>query len=183
MTGSLGDIMQESARAALSYMRNKCDLYGIDPTSLSQTELHIHVPAGGIPKDGPSAGITIAVALASFFTGIPVRRDVAMTGEVTLRGRVLPIGGVKEKILAARRAGVKEVILPKKNESNLIDLPDYVKDEMTMHFISDISEAIRIALAAEPQTTLTDSFTQEPFLPLFQVPQSGYASEAGTTQA
>jgi ATP-dependent Lon protease len=178
MTGSLGDIMQESARAALSYMRNTCDLYGIDSTLLSQTELHIHVPAGGIPKDGPSAGITIAVALASFFTGIPVRRDVAMTGEVTLRGRVLPIGGVKEKILAARRAGVKEVILPKKNESNLTDLPDYVKDGMTIHFISDISEAIGIALVAEPQSNLTDSFTQEPFLPLFQAPQPGYAPEA-----
>ncbi len=179
MTGSLGDIMQESARAALSYMRNTCDLYGIEQSVLSQTELHIHVPAGGIPKDGPSAGITIAVALASFFTGIPVRRDVAMTGEVTLRGRVLPIGGVKEKILAARRAGVKEVILPKKNESNLIDLPDYVKDEMIIHFVTDISEAIRIALVSEPQAAGTGFFTEEPFLPFFQDAQPEYAPEVG----
>ncbi|MGO9121162.1 MAG: endopeptidase La [Desulfomonilaceae bacterium] len=179
MTGSLGDIMQESARAALSYMRTACDLYGIEQSLLSQTELHIHVPAGGIPKDGPSAGITIAVALASFFTGIPVRRDVAMTGEVTLRGRVLPIGGVKEKILAARRAGVKEVILPKKNESNLIDLPDYVKDEMIIHFVTDISEAVRIALVSEPQAAGTGFFTEEPFLPFFQNAQSEYAPEIG----
>ena len=146
---------------------------------LSQTELHIHVPAGGIPKDGPSAGITIAVALASFFTGIPVRRDVAMTGEVTLRGRVLPIGGVKEKILAARRAGVKEVILPKKNESNLIDLPDYVKDEMIIHFVTDISEAVRIALVSEPQAAGTGFFAEEPFLPSFQNAQPEYAPELG----
>jgi ATP-dependent Lon protease len=160
-------------------MRNTCDLYGIEQSQLSQTDLHIHVPAGGIPKDGPSAGITIAVALASFFTGIPVRRDVAMTGEVTLRGRVLPIGGVKEKILAARRAGVKEVILPKKNESNLIDLPDYVKNEMIIHFVTDISDAVRIALVSEPQTHGTGFFTDEPLLPFFQNPHPEYAPEIG----
>ncbi|HTY25618.1 MAG TPA: endopeptidase La [Desulfomonilaceae bacterium] len=179
MTGCLGEVMQESARAALSYMRNSCDIYGIDETRLSQTDLHIHVPAGAIPKDGPSAGITIAVALASFFTGIPVRRDVAMTGEVTLRGRVLPIGGVKEKLLAARRAGVREVILPKKNEPNLVDLPDYVKEEMTIHFITDIGEAIRIALAHEPRSRDADLFDEQPILPLFHTQQPEYVLEAG----
>ncbi len=101
MTGSLGEVMQESAKAALSYLRNTCHVFGINEQLLSETDLHIHVPAGAIPRTDPSAGITIAVALASFFTGIPVRRDVAMTGELTLRGRVLPIGGVKEKLLAA----------------------------------------------------------------------------------
>jgi ATP-dependent Lon protease len=147
MTGSLGEIMQESAKAAWSYLRNNCDLFGINEDLLTQTDLHIHVPAGAIPKDGPSAGITIAVALASFFTGSPVRRDVAMTGELTLRGRVLPIGGVKEKLLAARRAGIREVILPKKNGLMLGDLPDYVRDGMTIHLIHDVKEAIEIALA------------------------------------
>jgi ATP-dependent Lon protease len=159
--------MQESAKAALSYLRTTCNLFGIDEQLLSQTDLHIHVPAGAIPKDGPSAGITIAVALASFFSGIPVRRDVAMTGELTLRGRVLPIGGVKEKLLAARRAGVREVILPKKNEAHLRDLPDYVKDGMTLHFISEVGDAIRIALSSEPGNCYSRMLTEQPILPLF----------------
>lgn len=167
MTGCLGDVMQESARAALSYLRNTCSLYGIDEKLLSRTDLHIHVPAGAIPKDGPSAGITIAVALASFFTGIPVRRDVAMTGEVTLRGRVLPIGGVKEKLLAARRAGVGTVILPKRNWSSLKDLPDYVREEMTIHLVNDADEAIRIALVEEPAVMCSPKFMDQPALPLF----------------
>ena len=178
MTGCLGDVMQESARAALSYLRNTCDIYGIEEQLLSQTDLHIHVPAGAIPKDGPSAGITIAVALASFFSGIPVRRDVAMTGELTLRGRVLPIGGVKEKLLAARRAGVREVILPKKNEAHLRDLPDYVKDGMTLHFISDVGDAIRIALSSELQTCYSGVFTQQPILPLFPQARPEYVLNA-----
>jgi ATP-dependent Lon protease len=178
MTGCLGDVMQESARAALSYLRNTCNLYGIEEQLLSQTDLHIHVPAGAIPKDGPSAGITIAVALASFFSGIPVRRDVAMTGELTLRGRVLPIGGVKEKLLAARRAGVREVILPKKNEAHLRDLPDYVKDGMTLHFISDVGDAIRIALSSELQTCYSGVFTQQPILPLFPEARPEYVLNA-----
>ncbi len=165
MTGCLGDVMQESARAALSYLRNTCNLLGIEEQLLSQTDLHIHVPAGAIPKDGPSAGITIAVALASFFSGVPVRRDVAMTGELTLRGRVLPIGGVKEKLLAARRAGVREVILPKKNEAHLRDLPDYVKDGMTLHFVSEVGDAIRIALASELQACCPDELNEQQILP------------------
>ena len=165
MTGCLGDVMQESAKAALSYLRNTCTQYGVSESTLSRTDLHIHVPAGSIPKDGPSAGITIAVALASFFTGIPVKRHVAMTGEVTLRGRVLPIGGVKEKLLAARRAGVREVILPKKNWSNVKDLPDYVKNDLVIHLVSGVDEAIRLALAREPKPESTQDMPEQFCLP------------------
>jgi ATP-dependent Lon protease len=174
MTGSLGDIMQESARAALSYLRTTCNIYGIDDDLLSQTDLHIHVPAGAIPKDGPSAGITIAVALASYFTGIPVRRDVAMTGELTLRGRVLPIGGVKEKLLAARRAQVKEVILPKKNQPSLKDLPEYVTEGMTIHFVSDVGEAICIALESVPTSCHVEDVQDQPILPFFACEAAEY---------
>ncbi|MFH1113042.1 MAG: endopeptidase La [Pseudomonadota bacterium] len=175
MTGSLGEIMQESARAALSYLKNTHTLYGIDPELLSQTDLHIHVPAGAIPKDGPSAGITIAVALASFFTGIPVRRDVAMTGELTLRGRVLPVGGVKEKLLAALRSQVREVILPQKNQAGLSDLPEYVTEGMTIHFVGDVHEAIRIALESIPGPLSCTEVPDQPYLPLFSSGQTGYA--------
>jgi len=165
MTGCLGDVMQESAKAALSYLRNACDMYGISDRTLSRTDLHIHVPAGSTPKDGPSAGITIVVALTSFFTGIPVKRNVAMTGEVTLRGRVLPIGGVKEKLLAARRAGVREVILPKKNWSNLKDLPDYVKEDLIIHLVNDVDEAIRLALVHEPASQICEDGPEQRMLP------------------
>jgi ATP-dependent Lon protease len=178
MTGCLGEVMQESARAALSCLRSQCQLYGLDDQSVSESDLHIHVPAGAIPKDGPSAGITIAVALTSFFTGIPVRRDVAMTGEVTLRGRVLAIGGVKEKLLAARRAGVREVILPKRNEPGLRDLPDFVKEGMTIHFVSDVGQAIRIALACESGHAWPDFSNEQPILPLFTEQPGSYALNA-----
>ncbi|MBI5568354.1 MAG: endopeptidase La [Desulfomonile tiedjei] len=175
MTGSLGEVMQESARAALTYLRQTSSVHGIDEQFLSQADLHVHVPAGAIPKDGPSAGITIAVALASFFTGIPVRRDVAMTGELTLRGRVLPVGGVKEKLLAARRAGVREVILPSRNEASLQDLPDYVKQDMTIHFINDVGEAIRFALVTEPATCYPVPLTDQSMLPAFNDQQQDVA--------
>jgi ATP-dependent Lon protease len=178
LTGSLGDVMQESARAALTYLRNTCSLHGIEEDFLAHADLHVHVPAGAIPKDGPSAGVTIAVALASFFTGIPVRREVAMTGELTLRGRVLPVGGVKEKLLAARRAGAREVILPSKNRSSLMDLPDYVKDGMTLHFCDDVGEAIRVALVSEPATCYHGSPAEQPILPLFAAPRQEIALEA-----
>ncbi len=174
MTGSLGDVMQESARAAISYLRSTCQVYGIEDRLLSETDLHIHVPAGAIPKDGPSAGITLCVALASFFTGIPVRRDVAMTGEITLRGRVLPIGGVKEKLLAARRAGVRKIILPKKNESSLSDLPDYVKQEMEIHLINEVGEAIRHALVEDLEAWRPREFLDQSILPLFSEEQPEY---------
>jgi ATP-dependent Lon protease len=177
MTGCLGDVMQESARAALSYLRNTCNLLGIDEDVLAKTDLHIHVPAGAIPKDGPSAGITIAVALASFFTGVPVRRDVAMTGELTLRGRVLPIGGVKEKLLAARRAGVREVILPKKNQAGLKELPDYVKEGMTVHFIDNVGEAIRIAVAGHGHACHPEGLLNQPILPFLPEQQVEYVAK------
>ncbi|MBI5251640.1 MAG: endopeptidase La [Desulfomonile tiedjei] len=178
MTGCLGEVMQESARAALSYLRYNCTDYGMDDQLLAESDLHIHVPAGAIPKDGPSAGITIAVALTSFFTGIPVRRDVAMTGEVTLRGRVLPIGGVKEKLLAARRAGVREVIIPKRNEPSLRDLPDFVKEGMRIHFVSEVGQAIRIALACESENVWPGGSVEQPILPLFPEQAGSYVLNA-----
>lgn len=168
MTGSLGDVMQESARAAMSYLRANSVLFGIDDGALSETDLHIHVPAGAIPKDGPSAGVTIAVAIASFLTGMPVRREVAMTGELTLRGRVLPVGGIKEKVLSARRAGVLEVILPEKNRSSLRDLPDYVLEEMKIHFVQNVGEAVAIALSDDAAAATCASLSDQPGLPLFE---------------
>ncbi len=178
LTGSLGEVMQESARAALTFLRNTCHIHGIDEAGLSDTDLHIHVPAGAIPKDGPSAGVTISVALTSFFTGIPVRREVAMTGEVTLRGRVLPVGGVKEKILAARRAGVREVILPEKNRSSLRELPDYVLDEMTIHFVGHVGEAIEIALVDQLEACRVNRWTEQPVLPFFGSGRADYVVKA-----
>nr|BAL53284.1 Lon protease [uncultured Aquificae bacterium] len=147
LTGSLGDIMKESAQAALSYIKSKAEDYGIDPDAFSNFDVHIHVPEGAVPKDGPSAGITIATALISLFTERPVRMDVAMTGEVTLRGRVLPVGGLKEKILAAKRAGIYQVILPEKNKDEVLeDLPEYVRDKMTLYFVSNLDEVFDLAL-------------------------------------
>src|SRR5205807_10517466 len=127
-TGLLGDVMKESAQAALSYARARARQLGIDPARFEKTDVHTPVPAGAIPKDGPSAGITMATALVSAFTGRKVRRDVAMTGEITLRGLVLPIGGVKEKLLAAHRAGIKTFLMPKKNKKDLVDVPQEVID-------------------------------------------------------
>src|SRR5581483_11697490 len=128
VTGQLGDVMKESAQIALSYVRSKADVLGIDPATLSKRRFHVHFPAGAVPKDGPSAGITMTAALVSLLTGRSVRKEVGMTGEVTLSGRVLPIGGVKQKVLAAHRAGLREVILPARNEADLDDVPEKVRD-------------------------------------------------------
>jgi ATP-dependent Lon protease len=147
LTGQLGEVMQESAQAALSYVRSRARDFGIRPKRFEKTDVHVHVPEGAIPKDGPSAGITIATALVSAFTGIPVRRDTAMTGEITLRGRVLPIGGLKEKILAAHRAGIQRVILPKKNQRDLVELPRREIRGMTLIFVETMEEVLRAALA------------------------------------
>ncbi len=146
LTGKLGEVMQESARAALSYLRSRVELFDIDPDFAEITDLHIHVPEGAIPKDGPSAGITMATALVSALTSIPVRRDIAMTGEITLRGKVLPVGGVKDKILAAHRAGIYEVIVPKDNDKDLDDIPAEVRDVIEVHFVESMDEVLQVAL-------------------------------------
>jgi len=147
LTGSLGEVMKESAQAALSYIKSKAEDYGINPEDFSNWDIHIHVPEGAVPKDGPSAGITIATAILSLLTNTPVRSDIAMTGEVTLRGRVLPVGGLKEKILAAKRAGIYEVILPEKNKEEVLeDLPAYVREKMTFHFVRDLDQVFELAM-------------------------------------
>ncbi len=147
LTGSLGDIMKESAQAALSYIRSNAEHFGIDPDVFPNIDIHIHVPEGAVPKDGPSAGVAIATALESLLTDRPVRMDIAMTGEITLRGRVLPVGGLKEKILAAKRAGIYEVILPEKNREEVLeDLPPYVREKMKLHFVSHLDEVFELSL-------------------------------------
>ncbi|HDZ83693.1 MAG TPA: endopeptidase La, partial [Nitrospirae bacterium] len=146
LTGQLGDVMQESAHAARSYIRSKAKFLGISNSMFSNNDIHIHVPAGAIPKDGPSAGITIATALASAFSGKPVRKSIAMTGEVTLRGNVLPIGGLKEKTLAAKRMGIKTVIIPKRNEKDLEDIPKYIKKDMQFIPVETMDEVLKYAL-------------------------------------
>ena len=147
LTGQLGDVMKESARAALSWLRTHAKEYSIDPDFFKNAEMHVHVPSGAIPKDGPSAGVTMATAMASVLTGRPVRGDIAMTGEITLSGRVLPIGGIKEKVLAARRAGIREVIVPKQNAKNVNeDLTPEVRKDLTIHLVSSIDEVLALAL-------------------------------------
>jgi ATP-dependent Lon protease len=146
LTGQLGDVMKESARAALTYAAGYAERMRIASDRLGSIEVHIHVPAGAIPKDGPSAGVAMSTSLVSAMTGKPVRRDVAMTGEITLRGRVLPIGGVKEKVLGAHRAGIKHVILPKENEPDLDDLPAEVREALTFSCVETLDEALKIAL-------------------------------------
>jgi ATP-dependent Lon protease len=150
LTGHLGEVMKESAQAALSYVRSRETLLGISPDIFSKMDIHIHVPAGAIPKDGPSAGITIATAIASILSSIPVRRDVAMTGEVTLRGRVLPIGGLKEKILAAKRAKLSTVILPKRNEKDLEEIPKHLLRGLQLVFAETMDDVIKAGLRHAP---------------------------------
>ncbi|MHB8481918.1 MAG: endopeptidase La [Nitrospiria bacterium] len=149
LTGQLGDVMKESAQAALSYIRSKGKELGINPDIFSKNDIHIHVPAGAIPKDGPSAGITMAASITSALTNIPVRKDVAMTGEVTLRGRVLPIGGLKEKILAAKAVGIKTIILPKRNEKDLEEIPKHIQKDLKLFFVENMDEVLNIALKRE----------------------------------
>lgn len=146
LTGQLGDVMKESAQAALSYIRNRATSLGIDPEIFRKSDIHLHIPAGAIPKDGPSAGITMATALASLLTGRPVKSDVGMTGEITLRGKVLPVGGIKEKVLAAARFGLKTVILPKNNEADLDDVPKTVREQLNFILVDTVDEVLAAAL-------------------------------------
>ncbi|MCP4686709.1 MAG: endopeptidase La, partial [Desulfobacterales bacterium] len=146
LTGQLGDVMKESATAALSFIRSSAKKLKIEEDYFKKHDIHIHVPAGAIPKDGPSAGVTMMTALTSLLTGRKVKKNLAMTGEITLRGQVLPVGGVKEKILAAHRAGIKTVILPKWNEKDMEDIPEKVKKEIEFHFVGKMRDVLKLAL-------------------------------------
>lgn len=164
LTGQLGDVMKESAQAALSYARSRARQLGIDPTRFEKTDIHVHVPAGAIPKDGPSAGVTMATALVSALTGREVRREVAMTGEITLRGKVLPIGGLKEKVLAAHRAGISTFVHPRKNEKDLDEIPGKVRRGLRMISVDDLDAVLAIAL--QPSSGQSDVKTEAPSLPV-----------------
>jgi ATP-dependent Lon protease len=155
LTGSLGDVMQESARAAVSYVRSRAEMFDADPSFHEKYDIHIHVPEGAIPKDGPSAGITMAASLFSAVTKIPVLKDVAMTGEITLRGKVLPVGGIKDKVLAAYRAGIQTIILSTENEKDLDDLPEEVRSKMEFHLVTNMDEVIKVAMEGVPPTAAT----------------------------
>jgi ATP-dependent Lon protease len=150
-TGKLGDVMQESTQAAMSVVRSRTKRLGIAHDFYEKNDIHIHFPEGATPKDGPSAGIAITTALVSILTGIPVRADVAMTGEITLRGEVLPIGGLKEKLLAAHRGGIKTVLIPQQNVKDLADIPENIKNKLEIHPVQWIDEVLALALASQPQ--------------------------------
>ena len=154
ITGKLGEVMQESIQAAASYVKSKAPQFGIEPPLFEKRDIHIHVPEGAIPKDGPSAGVAMCTSIVSVLTGIPVRKDVAMTGEITLRGRILPIGGLKEKLLAALRGGIKVVVIPKDNEKDLAEIPPNVKKGLKIIPVSRIEDVLSIALK-EPLQPIT----------------------------
>jgi ATP-dependent Lon protease len=152
ITGKLGEVMQESAQAAMSYVRSRAEALGLDKRFLETSDIHVHVPEGAIPKDGPSAGITMATALVSALCKVPVHRDLAMTGEITLRGRVLPIGGIKEKALAAHRGGIKRILIPRENAKDVREVPRKVRSELAIHLVDHMDEVLRDALAvADPE--------------------------------
>jgi ATP-dependent Lon protease len=152
LTGQLGDVMKESATAAVSWMRSNAVRLGIDPDKIAASDIHIHLPQGGIKKDGPSAGVALTTAVVSVFTKRPIRNDVAITGEIDLRGHALPVGGIKEKVLAAHRAGIKIVFLPERNKKDTIDIPDEVKAQLDLRYMSKIDDALAVALGDAPAT-------------------------------
>ncbi|HYV06188.1 MAG TPA: S16 family serine protease, partial [Blastocatellia bacterium] len=172
LTGKLGEVMQESARAALTCVRSRATELGISPDFHKKYDLHLHVPEGAIPKDGPSAGIAIATAMVSVLTNVAIRRDVAMTGEITLRGKVLPIGGVKEKLLAAHRAGITTIVLPKENGKDLVELPEDVKEALSIHQVEFVDEVWRIALE---DSTAAKSDVPVPSVPIWGQQPAGEA--------
>jgi ATP-dependent Lon protease len=147
LTGQLGDVMKESAQAALSYVKSHLDKLGIEKNIMEGHDIHIHVPAGAIPKDGPSAGVSMLAALVSLLTQRCVRPDVAMTGEITLRGLVLPVGGIKEKMLAAHRAGIKRIVLPERNDKDVVDVPEEIRQEMEISYVRSVADVLAAVLA------------------------------------
>lgn len=165
LTGQLGDVMQESARAARSYLWSHAEAMGLDISRFKRNGVHIHIPSGAIPKDGPSAGITMATALASVYVGKPVRTDTAMTGEISLSGLVLPIGGLKEKVLAAHRAGLKRIILPKTNEKDLKDIPEEVRQDLEFILVQNIHEVLQAAFEGGAAGTSETKGQQAPSAP------------------
>jgi len=178
ITGQLGDVMRESAMAALSFVRSRAKSLGIDPDFFSKYDLHVHVPAGAIPKDGPSAGVTMATALASLLTGRPVRGETAMTGEITLRGKVLPVGGIKEKVLAAKRAGIRTIILPMDNKKDLVDVPKEALDALTFHYVSTVDDVFANGLQPAPvEPPVTEGTSEEEITPAGDAP--GAKAEPG----
>ena len=162
LTGQLGDVMKESARAALSYAKKNAERFHIPLSKLDDSEIHVHVPAGAVPKEGPSAGVTISTSLISALTGVPVRHDVSMTGEITLTGRVLPIGGLKEKVLGARRAGIKHVVMPKQNEADLHDIPLHLRRSMTFHPCETLDQVLEVALVGGLQSLERQAIADAP---------------------
>ena len=160
-TGKLGDVMKESIDAAASYVRSIAPELGVKPTKFENVDIHLHLPEGATPKDGPSAGLAMVTSIVSVMTGIPVRKDVAMTGEVTLRGNALPIGGLKEKLLAALRGGIKTVLIPEENAKDLIEIPDNVKQGMEIIPVSHVREVLKIALVRQPEPIEWDEAAEE----------------------
>jgi ATP-dependent Lon protease len=166
ITGRLGDVMKESALAALTWIRSNATELGLDEELFDRSDFHIHIPAGAIPKDGPSAGVTLTCSLVSLLTGLPVKQELAMTGEVTLRGKILPVGGIKEKVIAAKSAGIKQVILPTKNEKDLEDVSETVRDALSFHFVDEVEHALDLAfgdaLRNRPRIESADQRPAEP---------------------
>jgi len=177
ITGRLGDVMQESAQAALSYVRSRAEELGLERDFYQRVDIHIHVPEGAIPKDGPSAGITMATSLVSALTKVPVRHDLAMTGEVTLRGRILPIGGLKEKVLAAHRGGIKTVLIPAENEKDIKEIPPTILRSITIKLVDHMDQVLRQALVLDHP----DDFLRKPVAPEVPVPPPPFEAPVAET--